>query len=146
MIERGFWDTSGIRIDRNNDKTYSNVSVFSRGCQSSSRVAVWGWILSEEAGSSDVGNHLRERASADANHRITFYVRIKTNTALAFAFLLGYYSQSPDIGKLLNFINIKQTYEINYEIVKTEKFLQFYVCIVWIRELFCVFNCVLQTY
>jgi len=52
-------------------------------------------------------------------------VRIKTNTALTFAFLLGYYSQPPDIDKLLNFINIKQTYEINYEIVKIEKFLQF---------------------
>jgi len=69
-----------------------------------------------------VGNHLRGRASAGANHRITFYVRIKTNTALTFAFLLGSYSQPPDIGKLLNFINLKQTYKINYEIVKAKKF------------------------
>ena len=57
----------------------------------------------QEAGSLDVGNHLRERASAGANHRITFYVRIKTSTALVFAFLLRYYSQPSDIGESLNY-------------------------------------------
>lgn len=90
-------ETPGTSIDPGNgDKTYSDVSVFSRGCQSSRGKRHEGGILSEfqEARSSDVGNHLRKRASAGANHRITFYARIKTSTVLAFAFLLRYHSIS----------------------------------------------------
>lgn len=81
--------------------------------------AVWERILSEfqEAESSDVENHLRKRASAGANHRITFYVRIKNSTALAFAFLL-HYSQPPDISKSPNYwillfnLNINSNFKI----------------------------------